>query len=129
MIYLENYNVLITINSTSNNNSFKTTLTHLKEKKQLYYVDKDKEKTVNLFDYDNNILTRDNEKIYLELKFKKNKITQNKLLIKEMNSTTYISIKTNDIIISENLILLDYNIDNEHYIYKIEKIGDINEHN
>lgn len=129
MIYLENYNVLITINSTSNNNSFKTTLTHLKEKKQLYYVDKDKEKTVNLFDYDNNILTRDNEKIYLELKFKKNKITQNKLLIKEMNSTTYISIKTNDIIVSENLILLDYNIDNEHYIYKIEKIGDINEHN
>ena len=129
MIYLENYNVLITINSTSNNNSFKTTLTHLKEKKQLYYVDKDKEKTVNLFDYDNNILTRDNENIYLELKFKKNKITQNKLLIKEMNSTTYISIKTNDIIISENLILLDYNIDNEHYIYKIEKIGDINEHN
>ncbi len=129
MIYLENYNVLITINSTSNNNSFKTTLTHLKEKKQLYYVDKDKEKTVNLFDYDNNILTRDNENIYLELKFKKNKITQNKLLIKEMNSTTYISIKTNDIIVSENLILLDYNIDNEHYIYKIEKIGDINEHN
>ena len=58
-----------------------------------------------------------------------NKITQNKLLIKEINSTTYISIKTNDIIISENLILLDYNIDNEHYIYKIEKIGDINEHN
>ena len=129
MIYLENYNVLITINSTSNNNSFKTTLTHLKEKKQLYYVDKDKEKTVNLFDYDNNILTRDNENIYLKLKFKKNKITQNKLLIKEMNSTTYISIKTNDIIISENLILLDYNLNNEHYIYKIEKIGDINEHN
>lgn len=129
MIYLENYNVLITINSTSNNNSFKTTLTHLKEKKQLYYVDKDKEKTVNLFDYDNNILMRDNENIYLELKFKRNKITQNKLLIKEINSTTYISIKTNDIIISENLILLDYNIDNEHYIYKIEKIGDINEHN
>lgn len=110
------YKSLVTVN----NNSNEVNITIYEDKNYLYYVDNDKEKTVNIYDYKNNILKRDNKEIYLELKFELNKKTKGVMEIKELNKKIDLDIETKMLSITDKLIEIKYMLNDEEFLYKIE---------
>ena len=110
------YESLVTVN----NNSSKVNINDFKKDSYLYYIDDDLEKTVNIYDYKNNILKRDNEKIYLELKFDMKKKTIGTLEIKDLNKKIELDIETKKLIKNDKLIEIRYILNDEEFIYKIE---------
>ena len=95
---MENINVKITIKSNEEKTSYEVNASYDKEKEYIYYVEKDDLKTVAIFSYKENILKRDNEKMYLELNFVNNKKTTNTMTLKDLNQTSYIELFTNKIV-------------------------------
>lgn len=119
---MENFNAKITIKNNEEITYYEVNASYDKEKNYIYYVEKDALKTVAIFNYKENILKRDNEKMYLELNFVNNKKTTNTMLLKELNQTSYIELFTNKIIKNKENIEIEYNLFDEKYLYKIEKI-------
>ena len=113
------YKSLVTVN----NNSNEVNITDNEEENYLYYIESDDEKTVNIYDYKNNILKRDNEKIYLELKFDMKKKTIGTLEIKDLNKKIELDIETKKLIKTDKLLEIRYILNDDEFIYKIE-VGD-----
>ena len=121
---MQEYNALIIIDGEERN-EYKVKVINNFNDKTIYYVEDDKLKTVNIFDYQNNILKRDNEEIYLEIKFDKDKITNNYLLMKELDKKIVLDIKTTFIDINENKIMIKYILNDIEYTYEIIKEGEV----
>lgn len=113
------YKSLVTVN----NNSNEVNITDYEEESYLYYVDSDADKTVNIYDYKNNILKRDNNSIYLELKFDVNKKTKGTMEIKELDKKIDLDIETKKLIKTDKLLEIRYILNDDEFIYKIE-VGD-----
>ena len=117
---MKEYMCLITINS-EDKNEFSIKVVDNYNEKNLYYVEKDDLRTVNIYDYKNNIIKKDNDDIYLELKFDINKPTKNKLVLKRENKEFILDIETKEIIQDQNSIKINYSLNDQDYLYKIEK--------
>lgn len=122
---MQKYKILVTISKEKEENKSLLEAIYNKEKNYLYYVEDDKEKTVNIYDYNQNILKRDNLKLYLELNFLKNKITKNKMLIKDLNNSINLEIKTEKIEIKNKDVTIIYKLNDEKYLYKIKILEEL----
>lgn len=94
----------------------------LESNKILKYKENDDNKTTVTFNYENKILKRENDNIYLEYEFNKDKVTKGTIISKELGYELYVNIKTNGIILDKNNIYIEYCIEEKVYKYKIEVI-------
>jgi len=91
----------------------------IQESKEITYQDKDELETRVKFNYEKNLLIRENDNLLLEYKFIKNKLTKGLITIKDLNQTIEIEIKTLNIKNEKNDIEIEYIFDNEKYLYII----------
>lgn len=109
------------------------------ETNEEYYIDatindniieyKEPDNTSSRLDRKENKLIRDNEKLHMEFHFCLNNITNNTIILKDLNYTLDVLIETKKITNELDKYLVEYEIiNNDKFIYKIE-IGDNNEHN
>jgi len=91
----------------------------IQESKEITYQDKDELETRVKFNYEKNLLIRENDNLLLEYKFIKNKLTKGLITIKDLNQTIEIEIKTLNIKNEKNYIEIEYILENEKYLYII----------
>lgn len=89
------------------------------ENNEITYKEKDELETKVKFNYEKNILTRENDSLLLEYKFIKDKITKGLITVKDINQTIEIELKTLNIKNEKNYIEIEYILENEKYIYII----------
>lgn len=109
----------ISIITREESDSYYTTVHHNLNKKQIFYTEKDK--TITTYDYENDILKRDNEQMCLEYQFRLNEKTINNIYIKELKDTLKIELLTKSIIKQDNILKIVYSIDNNDFVYQIKK--------
>ena len=111
-------NIIATIKT---NNQCQTTKTlSIKTKEEYKYHEKDNTKVV--FNYLDNYLKRENKQMILEINFIKNKETEAYYFIKELEKKLVLTIKTKRILKKDRIIEIEYTIDKDNYIYRIEEI-------
>lgn len=113
-------NIKILLISGSEKIEFETPAVINKEKHELTYIEKDELKTITKFNYKQKILTRKNKELSLIYSFDEGKETEGELTVNSINRSTYLKIKTNKIIEENNIIKIDFNVENEHLKYQIE---------
>lgn len=113
----EKYNVSILNNDL--NDEYKVTVQNNVDKKTLFY--KEKDGTNTSFDYQNNILKRDNNEMNLEFKFIKKEKTMNYIFIKDLGKNLDVEIFTKEIENTSNKIQIIYEMNDIVFEYKLEK--------
>jgi len=83
---------------------------------------KEKDNTIVKYNLEENILNRENTKLRLNYIFKLKNNTIGKIFSKELNKEVSINIFTNKIQRKYNNIIIEYEIDNINFIYRIEEI-------
>lgn len=83
---------------------------------------KEKDNTTVLYNYKENHLRRENDKLRLSFLFINNKQTKGTIFIKDLNKELIILIDTKKIIKENNNIEIEYIVENNHYLYRIEEI-------
>ena len=116
---MENYESTVSIESIDTSDKYKVVIHDDKDKKTLFY--KEEDKTITTFNYEENILVRENDVMRLEYKFDLKEKTVNSIYIKELNSTVNVEITTKKIEKNENYIEIVYEIEETVFSYKIEK--------
>ncbi len=96
------------------------TTTAVINNEKIIYTEKDKTKV--LYDFKNNELIRDNNKLRLKYKFDLNSKTEGSILIKDLDKVLNVYIKTNKLINKKNIIEINYTLDKDQFEYKIEVI-------
>lgn len=92
-----------------------------KEKEEITYYEQDELNTKVKFNYENNMLIRENKNLYLEYKFINNEETKGKIYIKELNKQYEILINTKSIKRDKNNIEIEYILENINYKYIIRE--------
>lgn len=113
--------VKITI-ETSSNKQLDYTVKALVRRRRLIYHEPDENKTKVIYDYENNILTRENNDFYMAYEFDLSKETTGTLEVKSLNKLLNLNIKTNKLLINSNNIELNFLVEEEKINYKLEVI-------
>ena len=90
------------------------------EKKYIYYIEKGKEKTVTIYNLQNDTLERDNEEMYLYLPFKTKEETLGTMIVIDINQEIKLEIYTKEILKNKKEIKIRYTLNDEQYTYKLE---------
>ncbi|MGM9879112.1 MAG: hypothetical protein ACI31R_03725 [Bacilli bacterium] len=98
-------------------NEYKINNTGIKASEIIYCLDNNDNKTKVFFDLKNNILTRKNEEIEINIDFSKKQITYH---LKDENKTAISPIKVNKLTKEESKIKGTYQIENNLFNIKIE---------
>lgn len=122
---MQKFKVLVTIKSYCQDVTYQTEATYNESKNYIYYFEQDDDKTIAIYDYNTNILKRDNLKISQKLEFIKDKITINKMEIKDLDKSLELEIFTSDIISNSPAITINYSLNAEKYLYKIEVLEEL----
>lgn len=112
-------NCKVTISSSNNIDKNTYLINHDINKKIIFYTEKDK--TITTYNYKDNVLIRDNEKMHLQYNFKINEKTTNIINIKELNNTFTIELFTKSIYKDSNKLKIVYTIDDTDFTYEIKK--------
>ena len=83
---------------------------------------REKDKTIVKYYLDSNILERENNKLKLKYNFIIKNNTTGKIFSKELQKEVPISIYTNKILRQGNNIIVEYKIEKNIFIYRIEEI-------
>lgn len=116
---MKNFECEISIESQDSNDSYKVTVHDDLEKGILFY--KEKNKTITTYDYKNDIFTRENDEMRIQYQFRLNEVTENKVIVKNINSEININIFTKKLEKKSDYIEIIYEIENNEFIYKIKK--------
>jgi len=116
---MKNFECQISIESQDSNDSYMVTVHDDLEKGILFY--KEENKTITTYDYKNDIFTRENDEMRIQYQFRLNEVTENKVLVKNINSEININIFTKKLEKKSDYIEIIYEIENNEFIYKIKK--------
>lgn len=119
VIKLKKINLNIKLISNANKINEKVIGNIIEERKEIIYQEQDDLKTNVKFNYEKNILTRENDDLLLEYKFIENKVTKGLITVKEYNKILEIELKTLNIKKEKNYIEIEYILENEKYLYII----------
>ena len=111
-------NIKVTIKNKESDISYETKGILLNN--ELKYYEENNTKVV--FNYDNNHLIRTNDELRMDFTFDLKKKTKGKIEIEELDKELEVEINTKRIERQDNNILLDYSIDEDKFIYRIEVI-------
>lgn len=81
---------------------------------------KENENTKVILDLNNNILIRENNEFRMEYKYDIKKETKGKIFIKELNKEIELKIKTKKYVKKDELIIINFSIENNNFEYRIE---------
>lgn len=87
---------------------------------KLIYKEPDNTKTS--YDYKNKTLTRENDELRMEYNFITGKTSRGRILIKDLNQSLEVDIRTNKIVQKDNNIQIEYEMENQKFKYIIEVI-------
>ena len=116
---METDKYLISIGTEDKKEQYKVTV-QIDDNKKLFYY-KEPDKTSTIYNYEKNILKRDNEQMSLEFEFKLNEKTNNSIHIKELNNIINVEIFTHKIEKTNNGLIVIYEMNDTKFIYQIEK--------
>ena len=116
---MENLECMISIESLDSKESYKAEVHNDPDKNCLFY--KEEDKTITTFDYENNVLTRENEKMKLVYKFILNEKTITNILIKDIDKEVSMEVLTKKIEKTKDYIEIVYEIEDTIFTYKIVK--------
>ena len=88
--------------------------------KILIYKEKDDQRTTTNYNYKTRELTRENDSLHMHYVFDENKNTVGKILVKELNRSFKLTIKTKKIIRHNNNIEIEFLVEEQPFNYKIE---------
>lgn len=114
---MEKYNV--TIKNVDTTDKYKVSVDNNLEQKTLKYTEKDG--TITSFDYENNILRRDNNEMIIEFVFDKDKVTKGKMSVKELQGELEMDILTKELDVKEDKIKIVYVVNGLTFEYALEK--------
>ena len=110
--------ILVTIKNDANDSTYETlAITH---DDIISY--KEKDGTLVIYNLDTNSLVRENDELRMDYLFDMSKKTNGTITIKEYNKDVYVSILTKKIERKNNDIEVQYSIENQEFLYKIEEI-------
>lgn len=78
--------------------------------------------TLVIFNMEENTLERENKDLKMIYNFDKNKETRGCIKIKELNKEINLSINTEELNINKINIFIDFKVEENHFIYRIEEI-------
>ena len=110
---MENYNV--TIKNVDTADKYKVSVDNNLEEKILKYTEKDG--TITSFDYEKNILRRDNDEMIIEFVFDKEKVTKGKMSVRDLE----IDVFTKELKVTEDKIKVIYVVNGLTFEYTLEK--------
>ncbi len=108
-----NIKIKIKTNNKQKENNYKAIVSN--DYSVFKYIEEDTTKTV--FDMNKNVLSRENDELYMEYFFDKNK---GKVYIKEIDKEFLIDLKKVKVDRKDNNIKISYNIDEDKFIYELE---------
>ena len=114
---MEKYNV--SIKNVDTIDKYKVSVLNNLEEKILKYTEKDG--TVTSFNYEKNILRRDNDEMIIEFVFDKDKVTKGKMSIKELKGDLEMDILTKELDVNEDKIKVIYVVNGLTFEYTLEK--------
>ena len=115
---MKNFECQILIKSQDSKDSFKVVVHDDIEKGVLSY---EEDNTITTYDYKNDIFTRENDDMKIKYHFCLNKITENKILIKNINSEVTINVLTKQIEKNKDYIKIIYEIEDNKFTYMIKR--------
>ena len=83
---------------------------------------KSKDNTLEMFDYNNYTLIRENKELRMEYKFEQNETTKGSVFVKKINHTVDVNIKTKKIERNNYDIDLEFSVEENTINYHIEVI-------
>lgn len=110
--------VYINVKSQESNIEYKTTAI-ITEGKIKYKSEKN---TIEIFDYNNNKLTRENDELRIDYNFDLGKNTTGIIFVKELNKNLKVNIETKTIERKNNDIKIEFIVENNTIIYQIKVI-------
>lgn len=116
---MRNIECSVSIESLDSKENYKVTI-HDDEEKRIFFYKED-DKTITTYDYENDIFTRENEEMKIEYHFCLDEITENKILIKNLNNVVTIKVLTKKLEKREDYIEIIYEIENTEFKYIIKK--------
>ena len=114
---MEKYRV--TIRNSDAEDKYAVSVHNDKEEKVLKY--KENDGTSTSFDYENNILRRDNDKMSVEFKFILGETTKNIMSVKELEGNLEMDLLTKELSVTEDKIKVIYVINDLSFEYTLEK--------
>ncbi len=90
------------------------------EEDLIKYLEPDK--TVTTFNYQDNTLLRENNELRMEYHFDIKKHTEGFIIVKEIDKTIKVKVKTNKIERNNHNIKINFNVEEKDFIYEIEEI-------
>ena len=110
--------IRVTIINKEEDNSYETT--GILNNNELKYVEDNNTKVT--LNYNDNRLIRKNESLRMDYLFDINKTTPGTIKIEEFGEDLNISINTNKLEKENNNILIEYTIEGDKFLYRIEEI-------
>lgn len=114
---MEKYNV--TIKNVDTEDKYKVSVDNNLDEKTLKYTEKDG--TITSFDYEKNILRRDNDEMIIEFVFDKDKVTKGKMSVKELKGDLEMDILTKELDVKVDKIKVVYVVNGLTFEYTLEK--------
>lgn len=111
-------NRLITIQNNEEQQQYKVLVVELDNR--LRYFEKDNTKTI--FDFNKYSLERESETLKMKYEFQLNKKTKGIIEMKELNKKIEVEINTKKINKEGNNIEIEYSIENQSFLYRIEDV-------
>lgn len=108
--------VKITIQNEEVDTSYETTA--ILEENKIKYVEKNQ--TLVIYNYEENTLIRENDKLRMQYSFQEGKKTEGQIEIKEYQKTINLPIITKKIEKKDQEIEIKYQVENQDFLYKIE---------
>ena len=108
------------INLKSDIDNIKERVTAKIDNNRIVYYEKNKTKVI--YDYKNDILTRDNNDIKMIYKFNQKKETVGNILVKDLKRKINIKIKTKKLEKKDYNLEIEFIIEKQNFLYKITKI-------
>ena len=86
----------------------------------IIYKEQDDQRTTASYNYKTKELIRENDSLHMRYIFDKNKNTIGTILVKELNRSLNLTIKTNKILRCDNNIEIDFLVEEQPFNYKID---------
>ena len=115
-------NIKVTIVNAEDTFEYNVPAIYKEDEKVIIYKEQDEQNTSVRFNYITKELVRENESLLMNYTFNKEKNTQGTIYVKGMEKKLDVVVKTIKVVRCDKNIDIEYQIDKDKYIYKIEVI-------
>lgn len=115
-------NIKVTVINDCEKIEFITSAIYTNDYSEIKYIDNDEMNTIVKYNFASNKFTRTNNNLKLEYEFSENNKTTGIIDVKDISKFIEVEIKTNKLIQEKGNLDIEYLVENQKIIYKIEVI-------